>query len=159
MNITDLGLDAAIISNLGVASSNNQNSRLNRYYWGLRRRLPIASLRVVPYEKVVKNLIPNLSEFNFQAYPCVLPNWDNTPRCGKRGLVLTGSTPELFQMHLRQGIKAVQNYPEDHKLVFLKSWNEWGEGNHLEPCSKYGKEYLTATKEICDSVKDFSNHT
>ena len=30
------------------------------------------------------------------------------------------------------------------KIIFLKSWNEWAEGNHLEPCEKWGKSYLEA---------------
>lgn len=30
-------------------------------------------------------------------YPCVTNAWDNTPRSGKRGLVLKNSSPELFE--------------------------------------------------------------
>lgn len=29
----------------------------------------------------------------------------------------------------------------------LKSWNEWGEGNYMEPDLKYGKKYILALKK------------
>ena len=29
-----------------------------------------------------------------------------------------------------------------------RSWNEWAEGNHLEPCEKWGNSYLEATKRV-----------
>ena len=38
------------------------------------------------------------------------------------------------------------------KVVFIKSWNEWGEGNYMEPCLKYGHGYLEALKKALDEV-------
>ena len=32
-------------------------------------------------------------------------------------------------------------------IVFLKSWNEWGEGNYMEPDLKYGKKYIETLKQ------------
>ena len=32
-------------------------------------------------------------------------------------------------------------------MVFLKSWNEWGEGNYMEPDLRFGKGYIKALKE------------
>ena len=66
-------------------------------------------------------------------YPCVFPGWDNTPRSGLNGLVFTHSSPGLFQEHLRQAAARVANYPAEHQIIILKSWNEWAEGNYLEP--------------------------
>ncbi len=77
-------------------------------------------------------------------YPCVYPNWDNTPRSGRRGLVAHGSTPEQFAVHVDEAVASLQSFPADHRLLFVKSWNEWAEGNHLEPDLRDGHGYLEA---------------
>ncbi|HOW59378.1 MAG TPA: glycoside hydrolase family 99-like domain-containing protein [Candidatus Omnitrophota bacterium] len=79
-------------------------------------------------------------------FPMVLPNWDNTPRSGMRGLVLHNSTPELFRRHLRAAINQVSVRKYDERIIIIKSWNEWAEGNHLEPDLKFGKAYLEVIK-------------
>lgn len=82
----------------------------------------------------------------FSEHPLVVPNWDNTPRSGERGYCLHGSTPELFEEHMRDAVEKVQVRPKGDRLVFIKAWNEWAEGNHLEPDIKYGHQYLEAVK-------------
>jgi hypothetical protein len=79
-------------------------------------------------------------------FPCVIPNWDNTPRVGRWGWVLHESSPELFAEHLRHALSLIADRPFDRRLVFVKSWNEWAEGNHLEPDERYGHGYLEATR-------------
>lgn len=80
-------------------------------------------------------------------YPCVTPNWDNTPRSHTRGYVLDGSTPELFRSHLRDALKLVESRRIDDRIIFVKSWNEWAEGNYLEPDREFGHDYLKVIKE------------
>lgn len=79
--------------------------------------------------------------------PCVYPNWDNTPRSGRGGIVLQGSTPERFRLHLREAIDRVQSVDRDERFVWIKSWNEWAEGNHLEPDLQYGQAWLDVVRE------------
>lgn len=100
----------------------------------------------MPYEEYIEKALPTLRA-DRDEYPCVVPNWDNTPRCGVRGYVLTGSTPELFRRHLRAAIAQVADRPADKRILFLKSWNEWAEGNYVEPDREFGMEYLQVTKE------------
>lgn len=81
-------------------------------------------------------------------YPTVLSNWDNTPRSGMNGYVLRGSTPERFAAHLRDACRIVQDRDPQHRIVFIKSWNEWAEGNHLEPNRDWGMAYLEAVRAV-----------
>jgi lipopolysaccharide biosynthesis protein len=81
-------------------------------------------------------------------YPSVVPNWDNTPRVGRNGFVLTGLSPDLFRQQLQQAVSQVENRKEDHRLIFVKSWNEWAEGNYLEPDLELGHAYLDVCKDV-----------
>jgi hypothetical protein len=87
-----------------------------------------------------------VATFGADSLPCVLPNWDNTPRSGRGGAVLHGSTPELFAEMVDRAIDAVSSRPPAERLIFVKSWNEWAEGNHLEPDLRYGLGYLEALR-------------
>jgi lipopolysaccharide biosynthesis protein len=80
-------------------------------------------------------------------HPCLIPNWDNTPRSGRNGRVLHGSSPELFRRQLRFALRLVADVPLERRIVFIKSWNEWAEGNHLEPDLRFGHGYLRVIME------------
>lgn len=82
--------------------------------------------------------------------PTLMPNWDHTPRSGKAGYVLTNSAPRFFSLHVEDVFKAIENKCAQEKIVFIKSWNEWGEGNHMEPDLLYGKGYLEEFKKVRD---------
>jgi lipopolysaccharide biosynthesis protein len=70
----------------------------------------------------------------------MLPNWDHTPRSGKAGSVYVNATPENFYRMAHKIISEVNK--KQNKLIILKSWNEWGEGNYMEPDLKYGHGYI-----------------
>ena len=55
-------------------------------------------------------------------------------------------TPELFRDHAQTVLKNAKS-----KFVFIKSWNEWAEGNYLEPDLKFGKQYIAALSEAVSS--------
>jgi hypothetical protein len=99
-----------------------------------------------------KDIYPSLvgEEENLEdVIPVIVPNWDHTPRSGMKGSLFIGSTPELFKKHVQQVLCIVK--PKHNKLVFLKSWNEWAEGNYMEPDLKYGKGYIHALREMLDN--------
>jgi lipopolysaccharide biosynthesis protein len=113
---------------------------------GLKERLK-RHVATIDYKDVIAEMV--LTEpFPYEYIPCVVPNWDNTPRSGARGTVVAGSTPELFEKHLRNAVEFVQNSDQDNRLVFIKSWNEWAEGNYLEPDQRFGLQYLEAVRAV-----------
>lgn len=79
-------------------------------------------------------------------YPTILPQWDRTPRNGSREGIYVNSTPEAFERHIRHALSIIQHKKKEHQILFLKSWNEWGEGNYVEPDIVYGHGYLEAIK-------------
>jgi hypothetical protein len=77
-------------------------------------------------------------------FPSVYPNWDNTPRAGRAGVVAVGATPERFAAQVRRGIQRARAGPPDEQVMVIKSWNEWAEGNYLEPDAEFGRGRLEA---------------
>lgn len=84
------------------------------------------------------------TESGITTFPMVLPNWDNTPRSGNRGLILTNNSPKLFEKQTEKAVKYLENTEYEEKFLIIKSWNEWAEGNILEPDGKNGRAYLEA---------------
>ncbi|CAF1655675.1 unnamed protein product [Adineta ricciae] len=64
------------------------------------------------------------------------------------------SHPFLFEKHLRKTIEAMQNDIQKHSLipsdqyVSVNGWNEWSEGNTMEPSTLYGRGYLEAMQIV-----------
>jgi hypothetical protein len=77
-------------------------------------------------------------------FPCVTPQWDNTPRRPYGAIVFKDSTPELFADWVTAAAGRLRAAPPEHRLLFVNAWNEWGEGCHLEPCARWGLRYLEA---------------
>lgn len=82
--------------------------------------------------------------------PVIVPNWDYTPRRGAGGLILKDAKPELFKEHVKSAFEMISDKTPSKQIVFLKSWNEWGEGNYMEPDLVYGKGYIHALREAIE---------
>jgi hypothetical protein len=94
---------------------------------------------------------------DYEWYPCLVHAWDNTPRSGFNALVLEGATPELFRRALVRAVSALKDRAPARRLLFLKSWNEWAEGNHLEPDQKFGTKFLEVIGETITVSADNTN--
>jgi glycosyl transferase family WbsX len=101
---------------------------------------------IYSFQSVVTNEIAAVPP-GYPRYRCVMPGWDNTPRRGPNGNVFWGPTPELYELWLREMIAYTRrSFPPERRLVFVNAWNEWGEGAHLEPDIRFGREFLEATR-------------
>lgn len=80
-------------------------------------------------------------------YPTLIPNWDRTARSGKKARIYTNSTPEVFQEQIDSALDLIKHKQKEHQILFLMSWNEWAEGNYVEPDLKYGHGYLEALRK------------
>lgn len=105
----------------------------------LRRKLR-GGPEVWPYDESVGGPLPR------HLQPCVYPNWDNTPRSGRRGLVARGSSPRRFAEAVKRAVGKLDNRPVEERLLWVKSWNEWAEGNHLEPDATHERAWLEALR-------------
>jgi lipopolysaccharide biosynthesis protein len=87
-------------------------------------------------------------------YPGIFVSWDNTPRRGDNGIVFSNCSPEHFEAGLRAIVQMTLAKPKQERLVFVNVWNEWAEGNHLEPDMKHGLRYLQAARRANLAVED-----
>jgi len=137
---TQQGYDASVLEGPRIRRSRKRLQGWRSWPRALLRRPLVSS-----YRRYVESGLPAVA--SPLDYPVALSNWDNTPRSGRHGVVLEGSTPELFRRHLREALEQVADRPPDHQLVFLKSWNEWAEGNYVEPDQEFQMAYLEVLRE------------
>jgi len=90
-------------------------------------------------------------------YRGLIPSWDNTPRRGVNAHVLVNSSPDEYRLWLRKAVlQSLVRSPAQAPLVFINAWNEWGEGTHLEPDTKYGRQWLEATRGgLLDGLRQY----
>lgn len=130
------GFDAVNFVRLTKCLENR--SLFDKLYGRIKRfvyKIPLA----IPYKKAMGYFSDDIDK-NEQVIPSIIPCWDHSPRSGKEALVLTNSTPELFGQHVNNVLNNVVE--KENKLIIIKSWNEWAEGNYLEPDLRWGTQFL-----------------
>ena len=100
--------------------------------------------RIYDYRQVVERMLRKPAP-SYQRFRTVCPRWDNSPRRLRDAAIFRNSTPELYERWLRGVLAQANALPPEQRLIFINAWNEWGEGNHLEPCQRWGRAYLQAT--------------
>lgn len=142
--LKSMGFDAITVVRISRVLSSRSRIRA-AFDFGIRKifRFPIC----VSYKKAIGYLTNSNDSIEY-LYPTVVPNWDHTPRSGLNGLVYTKSSPGIFEEYLSKVIDTVSTKHSNFNFIFIKSWNEWGEGNYIEPDMKYGHSYLNIIHKL-----------
>jgi lipopolysaccharide biosynthesis protein len=156
-----LGFDCAL--QFQPHSSMSWDLRLFRRKWWHRHKLwtgeaVFSDNLVLKYEGLVRGALAEAPP-PYPWIPCVCPGWDNSARKKVEAAIFIASTPELYGHWLREVVNRQRMLiPQDwqsgippESLVFINAWNEWAEGNHLEPCQRWGRAYLEATRRALET--------
>lgn len=130
-----------------ILKKNFLKRQLSRF-WVSKKEL-MKKPRKVSYKKMTDNY-PE-SPLTLHQYPLVYLDWDNTPRSGADGWLFDDFSFQLFEEQCTKAFHETVNKPAEEKLVFIKSWNEWAEGNYMEPDQRHGHSYLKAFKNAVNS--------
>ncbi len=141
--ILRLGFDAVNIVPIGDVKRNKKLAILHlptlvRYLMG---RSPL----VYEYARAIKLFASPVMQRE-DVVPTIMPNWDHSPRSKNRAFILHDATPQAFKQHV-EAIKQIVD-KKKNPLVMLKSWNEWGEGNYIEPDRRWGRQFLDFIGQI-----------
>ncbi len=141
--IKAMGFDAVNVVPLGDAKHKVSLAlcHLPTFLRYLRGKSPL----VYDYKHVIQVFASRIMRRE-DVVPTILPSWDHSPRSGVRAFIIDGSTPDLFSEHVK-AIKRITDCKQN-QLVMLKSWNEWGEGNYIEPDKRWGRKYLDSIEKI-----------
>lgn len=120
--------------------------QIKSLFWN---RLAVCSIN---YRKVNQQMLQRPHSKN--QFRTVFVDFDDSPRRGERAVITRGSSPRSFGKYLKQAVQLSRK--EGNSYLFINAWNEWGEGNYLEPDERHGFAYLNQVKKICWEDNRFS---
>ena len=100
---------------------------------------------VYRYADLVEHMM-DIEESAYTRFRCACPSWDNSPRRAERATMFLDPKPELFEKWIRYLVQSRQQVNGEAAPIFINAWNEWAEGAHLEPCDRFGNEFLEAVR-------------
>ena len=60
-----------------------------------------------------------------------------------------------YLKNVNKALNVIKN--KKNQLLILKSWNEWGEGNYMEPDLQFKKGYIEALRRALDQFERDEN--
>ena len=108
---------------------------------------------VLPYNEVAHFYENQTDHKDFTYFRSISPVWDNTARYDTQAQLLHNSTPDRFQVWLKNLVQYTQEtLEEDKRFIVVNAWNEWAEGAHLEPDTYYGYSYLNSIGRVLSDI-------
>ncbi len=105
---------------------------------------------VIDYEDFVE-YAKKYPPVQYKLYPGITPSWDNSARKKKSFFIFKKASPKAYGNWLKHILKNFEPFSPEENFIFINAWNEWAEGNHLEPCSKWKRSYLEETKQALEN--------
>lgn len=104
------------------------------------------------YDYVWKKIINNKEKYGGKKlWRSAFVSFDNSPRKGKKGMIIQGSTPEKFLKYILE-LAENTNRNFDNEFMVINAWNEWAEGAVLEPTTINQYGYLNAIKTLTEKI-------
>jgi hypothetical protein len=122
--------------------------RPSRMWRNARLGVTSPSLRVYEYEFLREQMRKRRRRWSHPYHPTIAAGFDNTPRRGRDGVILLDSGVRGLEEGLAEVVDAVAAVPFEERLVFVSAWNEWAEGNYLEPDLADGRARLEAVRRV-----------
>ena len=151
--ILSLGFSGVTVSNIKYAEIKAHHIIYKIIYGGTKRVFPELLVQKYDYKKIIKNFYPDFCRRE-DVYPQIIAGWDRSPRSGRKAVIYCHDTPENFGEGVKKALSCVENREPEHRLIFLNSWNEWGEGSYMEPDLRYGKGKLETLKQILENKNE-----
>ncbi len=98
-------------------------------------------------ERFIKMFLNQANAGQYLFYPNLIHSWDNTPRAGNLGFLFFNENPKYFGELIGSVIEILRTRERADSFLFFKSWNEWAEGNHLEPDLQNGHKWLDVLRQ------------
>lgn len=143
-----LGFDA--IYNDDAFNIHHQENIIKKVYYWVNRNL-LKRPTIFLYKDAVKFMVSDKNREN-NVIPVIAPNFDHSPRSSGKAIILHKPHPKYFKVAIKNALEIVSKKPKEEQIIVIKSWNEWGEGNYLEPDLRFGKGNLEMLKECLDEI-------
>lgn len=137
----DMGFDAINSVNQKYAEIKTAGTAYKAINGLLRKIFPGSYVERYDYKKIMDNYY-SPEDRKAKVYPQLLAGWDRSPRSGRKAVVYYNNTPESFEYAVKKVLECVEEKDAEHRIIFLNSWNEWGEGAYMEPDLRYGKKFI-----------------
>lgn len=155
--LLNLGFDCInfMIGNARIGNVNEENKfKYALWLWKQRfNRHILHKPSLIDYKKIIENIWQEKYDSQENVAPVIIPQWDHSPRSGiKAAEIYENATPINFEILSKKVFEKIK--PKKNKIVMMKSWNEWGEGNYMEPDLTYGRGFIEALDRAIKATKE-----
>lgn len=143
-DIKSLGMDSVVFDYMLSTYREKENTFFKKVRRKIREHQGLAN--VFPYKEYIELLLKQFYDDD-KVKPCIIPNYDHSPRSGNKFVIIHDSNPADWGKLCNKVVEKLGERAGNDNFLFIKAWNEWGEGNYMEPDIKYGKGYIEELKK------------